>query len=278
MAFRCTKPPLDPAKTLAEKPWEMYIAPFQTAPQTYYVSGQTWVGAYLIDTGDGLILIDTAISEGLYLLVDSIYKLGYQPSQIKKILLSHAHYDHCAGAGALKALTGADIYMSREDYEFMKACPEETMAMDPCTHVQMFEPDYFYSDEEPVVLGNVSVKTILTPGHTPGCTSFFWDVKNPVTGAVYTVGMHGGVGGNTMNDRYYAKSRYLTPELRNRFFADVERLKKIHVDIALPSHLNQIDIQWAAGTYTDESQPYLDETVWAEFLEERVRQVKRMME
>ncbi len=46
------------------------------------------------------------------------------------------------------------------------------------------------------------------------------------------------------------------------------------MDIALPSHLNQIDIQWAAGAYADESQPYLDESIWADLIDERVRQVK----
>ncbi len=85
-----------------------------------------------------------------------------------KILLSHGHYDHCAGAGALKALTDAGIYMSREGYEFMKACPEETMDLDPDVHVQMFESNHLYSDEVPVVLGNAAIRIMLTPVHTPG--------------------------------------------------------------------------------------------------------------
>ena len=51
-----------------------------------------------------------------------------------------------------------------------------------------------------------------------------------------------------MNDEYYAKSRYLTPDLRDRFFADTEKLKQERVDIALPSHPNQIEILDRAGT------------------------------
>ena len=277
MAFRCTPPTKDPVSTLAYRPWELRIAPFQVAPQTWYVAGQTWVGCYLIDTGDGLILIDTAIAESLYLLVDSIYRLGYKMEDIKKILISHAHFDHCGGAAAMKELTGAQLYMSREDYEFMKVCPEETMVLDKDSHPQMFEPDAFFSDDEPVVLGNVMVRTMLTPGHTIGCTSFFWEVKNPVNEETYVVGMHGGVGGNTMNDQYYSTSRYLTPDLRDRFFADAEKIKDIHVDIALPSHPNQIEITDRAGKYTDAGQPFLDDTVWTEFVEERVRQVKALM-
>ena len=210
-------------------------------------------------------------------MVDSIYRAGFQLKDIKKILISPAPFDHCGAAAAMKELTGAKLYMSREDYQFMKACPEETMVLDPDSHPQMFEPDCFYSDEEPVRLGEITIKTMLTPGHTIGCTSFFWEEENPVNGQRYTVAMHGGVGANTMNDKYYSASKYLTPALRERFFADAEKLKQIHVDIALPSHPNQIEIMDRAGQYTHESQPYLDGTVWAEFIDERVRQVKVLM-
>ena len=85
--------------------------------------------------------------------------------------------------------------------------------------------------------------------------------------------MHGGVGVNTMNDAYYTTSSYLTPALRDRFLADAERIAAMPVDIALPSHPNQIEILDRAGTYTDESQPYLDASVWPAFMAERVRQV-----
>ena len=277
MPFRCTKPTPHPVETLARRPWELAVKPFQVSPRTWYVAGQTWVGCYLIDTGEGLILIDTAIAESVYMLVDSIYRIGYKPEDIKKILLSHAHFDHIAGAAAMKALTGAQVYMSREDYEFYQKCPEETMELDPNAHVQNFEADAFYSDDEPVKLGDIAVKTMLTPGHTIGCTSFFWEEKNPVNGQTYVVAMHGGVGANTMNDDYYASSKYLTPDLRDRFLADEKKLAAIHVDIALPSQPNQIEIMDRAGQYTHESQPYLDDTVWADFLHERVRQVKALM-
>ncbi|MDO4328858.1 MAG: MBL fold metallo-hydrolase [Lachnospiraceae bacterium] len=277
MSFRCTPAIQQPVAKLAYEPWTLSVLPFQVSPRTWYVAGQTWVGCYLIDSGDGLILLDTAIAESVYLLVDSIYRAGFQLKDIKKILISHAHFDHCGAAAAMKALTGAKVYMSREDYEFMKTCPEETMVLDPDSHPQMFEPDCFYSDEEPITLGELTIKTMLTPGHTIGCTSFFWEEENPVNGQRYTIAMHGGVGANTMNDEYYSTSKYLTPALRERFFADAEKLKQIHVDIALPSHPNQIEIIDRAGQYTHESQPYLDDTVWAEFIDERVRQVKVLM-
>lgn len=277
MSFRCAPGMQGAVPILSEKPWTIAIKPFQVSPRTWYVAGQTWVGCYLIDTGDGLILIDTAIPESLYMLVDSIYAAGFKPTDIKKILISHAHFDHMGAAAAMRELTGAPIYMSREDAKFMAECPEETMIPGRGSHTQYFTPDEFYDDDHPVTLGDISVKTLLTPGHTIGCTSFFWEEKNPVTGETYVVAMHGGVGANTMNDGYYATSKYLTPDLRERFLADVEVLKKMRVDIALPSHPNQIIITDKAGTYTHENQPYLDPTVWADFLTERARQVTELM-
>ena len=277
MPFRVSKPTPHPVETLCVEPWKLAIDPFQVSPRTWYVAGQTWVGAYIIDTGEGLILLDTGIAESAYMLVDSIYKLGHKPTDIKMILISHAHLDHFGGAAIMHALSGAPIYMSKEDDEFMQKDPEETELPHDIWHVQHIKVDRHYDDNVAITLGDISIRTLLTPGHTLGCTSFFWDEKNPVTGETYTVAMHGGVGANTMNDEYYKTSKMLTPAHRERFLNDAEKIKKIHVDIALPSHPNQIEILDKAGTYTHEKQPYLDDTVWADFIDERVRQVKVLM-
>ena len=277
MPFRVSKPTPHPVETLCAEPWKLAIDPFQVSPRTWYVAGQTWVGAYIIDTGEGLILLDTGIAESAYMLVDSIYKLGHKPTDIKMILISHAHLDHFGGAAIMHALSGAPIYMSKEDDEFMQKDPEETELPHDIWHVQHIKVDRHYDDNVAITLGDISIRTLLTPGHTLGCTSFFWDEKNPVTGETYTVAMHGGVGANTMNDEYYKTSKMLTPAHRERFLNDAEKIKKIHVDIALPSHPNQIEILDKAGTYTHENQPYLDDTVWADFIDERVRQVKVLM-
>lgn len=279
MSFRCSKPIPEPVETLKFKPWTLAVEPFQVSPNTYYVSGQKWVGAYLIDTGEGCILIDTGIPESLYLLVNSIYKLGYKPSDIKIILVSHAHFDHMGGAMAMKELTGAKLYISKEDAEFINKSFDETYIPEAGSLCQIIDKfDGYLKDDTPVKLGNITVNTLLTPGHTIGCTSFFWEETNPVNNERYVVAMHGGVGANTMNDEYYKTSKCLTPKLRERFLQDAAKVGDMHVDIALPSHPNQIEIMDVAGSYTHESQPYLDPTVWKDFVNERVRQVKVLME
>ena len=62
----------------ANRPWKLTHSPFAVGPGIYYV-GNTWVGAYLIDTGEGLILIDTTVFETVYLVLEAIRDLGYDP-------------------------------------------------------------------------------------------------------------------------------------------------------------------------------------------------------
>ena len=62
----------------AHEPWALQVAPFRVGPRAYYV-GNKWVGAYLIDCKEGLILIDTMTSETVYLLFEAIRTLGFAP-------------------------------------------------------------------------------------------------------------------------------------------------------------------------------------------------------
>jgi len=177
---------------------------------------------------------------------------------------------------ALKHLTNAEVFLSKEDWEYYQSCPGETLHLDPDSHPQEFTVDHFY--EGSVTLGDITVRTELNPGHTAGCTSFFWDEVNPVNGKTYTLAMHGGVGAFSMADSFYeSKTKFLKPWMRDRFLEDCERMQEIHVDIALPSHPNQIEILDRAGQYTNENMVFLDDTVWSDFLKERAEQVKAVM-
>ncbi len=100
-------PPYVLMERCIRRPWEAYVEPLKMAPGVWYISGNDWVACYLLETTDGLILIDTAMHENLYLMLENIRKIGYKPTDIKKFLLSHAHIDHIGAARSLKELTGA---------------------------------------------------------------------------------------------------------------------------------------------------------------------------
>lgn len=256
-----------------ERPWKIETAPFRVAPHIYYV-GNTWVGCFLLEDSEGLALIDTAVVETFYLLLESIRRLGFDPKDIKKIFLSHAHMDHDGAARHLKELTGAEIYLAKEDDEWRKR-PEADMSASGFKIVP-YEVDHFYDDNTPIVMGELTIRTRLSAGHTPGTTSFFVDTKDE-DGKTLTWAMHGGVGVNTMNTAYLTKVN-LPLSLQESFFAGCEAMKSIHVDICTPSHPAHSDMLERVPEDHMDYRPFVDENRWPAFLDERANALRTILE
>ena len=91
--------------------WNTPQDPFRVYGNTWYV-GTAGLSSILIETADGLILIDGGLPQSAALIDASIRKLGFDPLQISAILLSHAHFDHAGGIAALQRLSGATVYTS----------------------------------------------------------------------------------------------------------------------------------------------------------------------
>lgn len=248
----------------ANKPWLLTQKPFRVAPRVYYV-GNTWVGAYLIDTEVGLILIDTTVFESVYLVLEAIRELGYDPHDIKHILLTHCHVDHSGGVNQIQAISGARVWQSREDTDFMVR--PANLEIGDTFKISEYTVDAYFDDYTPLKLGDVSIKSILTPGHTPGTTSFFITVPKENGGSL-VVGLHGGVGPNTMSDDYFEKFGE-DKGLRRRFIEDCESLKSIHVDIAIPSHPAHGDLMKRISSDPMDYTSLIDDREWAKFLEIR---------
>lgn len=267
-------PPEKIMERCCRTPWLTYLEPFRMAPGVYYVSGNDWVACYLIDTGDGLILIDTAMHETCYLMLESIRRLGLDPMDIKKILLTHAHCDHIGAARTLKELTGAELYLGERDLLLVNE-RKDLIFSEGYTCGDVI-PDKIYSDDKPIVLGNVTIHTFSTPGHTPGCTSMVFDVKDQ-EGNTYTCGIHGGVGLNTLS-RTFLLENGLPLALQEEFMEGLRRLEKLHVDICLPSHTNQVGIIPLIDQITDEFNPFIDAAIWQELMQERLGRMEQMLE
>ncbi len=92
----------------ALKPWEEPFEPFRIIGNLFF-AGTVPASVHLIDTGDGLIVFDVGYQSQLHLVVDSLYRLGFDPRRIKLILITHGHIDHLGGAAALRRLSGAKI-------------------------------------------------------------------------------------------------------------------------------------------------------------------------
>ena len=89
-----------------KQPWVGKIQPFKIIDGVYFV-GTYQASSHLVDTGDGLILIDTGYDNTTYLVVNSIYELGFNVKDIKYIINTHWHGDHTEGTAPIADLSGA---------------------------------------------------------------------------------------------------------------------------------------------------------------------------
>ncbi|WP_439562860.1 MBL fold metallo-hydrolase [Roseinatronobacter sp.] len=267
--------PTDPHECLiqgCDRPWEVAVDPFLVAPRTWYV-GNNWVGAYLLESSDGLILIDTTMQPQVYLVFESIRKLGFHPEQLKLILISHMHYDHLGGVRPLVEATGAKVMMSREDWAFLQDRPDQLLNMG--RPFGSFTPDAFYNDNRPVVLGDRSIRTMLTPGHTPGTTSFFFDSAND-QGDPVLCGMHGGVGVITLTDEWLGEHD-LPVEWRQDYLDAMLKLREMPVDITLGSHPAQVRMMDRVRDIAPGHNPFVDAAVWPKLIDGRIAMIRDIM-
>ena len=220
-----------------DHPWDHAVPLYRMAPHVWQVGGQDDVCAYLLDSGEGLIMIDTGYEETMYMLVNNIHEAGFKPKDIKKILLTHWHGDHVNGARILQEMSGAEIWLSKEDNPWHLQYINRPGRIP----TKPFQVDHFYNNDETIDLGRFSIHTKLVPGHTPGATAMWFTDTDEETGESYVCAIHGGLGVDSMRpDRIGVEG--ITADMPDRFIRDCEELAKMHVDIHIPSHLNQANI------------------------------------
>ena len=155
--------------------WNKDQAPFQIFGNTYYV-GTRGLGAVLITSPQGHVLIDGGLPQSAPLIAKHIAQAGFKVTDIKIILNSHAHYDHAGGIAELQKLSGAKVLASDAATKALKTGKAEPsdpqfsvlLPFPPVSRVQSLD------DDKTVTLGPIALNVIHTPGHAPGGTSWTW--------------------------------------------------------------------------------------------------------
>ncbi len=129
-----------------------------------YHIGFNWVGTWLVTTSDGLILIDALnnAEEAETLLVPAIRELGFDPADLRYVIVTHGHGDHVGGARFLQDRYGARIVLSEADWALL----ENLNAAD-----RMPRRDVVAADGDSITLGETTIRILHTPGHTAGTIS-----------------------------------------------------------------------------------------------------------
>ena len=217
--------------------WVKPYEPFRIVGNLYYV-GTYDLACYLITTPEGHILINTGIAESVTSIHTSMEKLGFNFSDIKILLATHAHNDHVGALAGIKKLTGAKVLMNENDapvlsdggiIDYLMGC--NGFLFDPV------KPDGLLHDNDTVNMGGMKVVALHHPGHTKGATSFLFDIKdNNRSYRVLIANMP------TILEGVKLPSMPTYPTIGKDLAYTLDALKKLQFDIFLSSHASQFGL------------------------------------
>ena len=150
---------------------------FKIGEGLYYVGASDYA-AYLIVTKAGLIVIDGGDATVGKQVVRNIRALGFDPARVKVLLNTHEHFDHAAGLAEIKrAAPGAKFYASAADGAIIAAGGRgDPLLKGERFYYEPVRPDVILKDGQKVSLGGWTLTAHITPGHTPGCTTWTFPV------------------------------------------------------------------------------------------------------
>jgi metallo-beta-lactamase class B len=201
--------------------WHAEFPAFRVAGNLYYV-GTADLAVYLINTPGGNILINSDFKQDLPAIKKSIEQLGFKYGDTKIILISHAHGDHDEGTGVIKQETGANLMVMDADV----AAEQSTAQGRPGAHV-----DRVLHDGDTVSLGGSKLVAHLTPGHTPGCTTWTMQVQDGARKLNVVI-----VGSPNVNPGYILVGNKNYPQIAEDYVKTFAVLKGLPCDVFLGAH------------------------------------------
>lgn len=172
-AALATPPPT--RQQLAE--WTAPMEPFRIHGNTWYVGTRSLV-AVLVTSDYGHVLLNAGTAASADAIAGNITKAGFKPTDVKAILVSHAHFDTVGGAARLQELTGAPLYARRPNDQVLRTGalttddPQHGMKLPAIPKAGLV---WIVADEQLLGIGSNRFKAIATPGHSPGGTSWTWE-------------------------------------------------------------------------------------------------------
>jgi metallo-beta-lactamase class B len=232
---------LFPASMFAENPgWTTPIAPFRITDNMYYV-GSKDLASYLVVTPKGDILINSSLESSPPLIRKSVEQLGFHFSDIKILLISHAHADHDAGSAEVKRLTGAKYMVMDGDVPVVESGGAKDFQYPKDTYPAVKVDRVLHNGDE-VRLGDAVLIAHKTAGHTRGCTT--WTMQAPLNGRLRDVVI---VGSWNVNPGYRLIDRPGQPASYPGIAADYARSfviwKGLPCDVFLGAHGDYFGMQ-----------------------------------
>lgn len=256
--------------------------PFRIAGNLYYV-GAAGVTSFLLTGPEGHVLIDGGYPETAPAIMASIAELGFEIHDVKVLLNTHAHSDHAGGLRALQEASGAELWVSEGDSDAMAAGRNAAdPALGPLRVIGVLgfgrfrapRIDHRFNDGDTIRLGPLELTAHVTAGHTRGCTSWSFPVRE---------GDRELLAVNICSLTLFPFVSLVEPEAYPGIRTDFERsfrtLRSLPVDIFLASHADMFDMyrkRNARAGADDPVDPFIDPEGYRSFIdraEQRFREV-----
>jgi metallo-beta-lactamase class B len=255
----------------ANADWTEPFPPFRIAGNLYYV-GSKGLANYLVTTLEGHILINSDLEANVPLLRASVEKLGFKFSDIKVLLISHAHWDHNAASATIKKLTGAKYMVMDEDAPVVESGGKTDFqyGATPSTLYPPTKVDRVLHDGDQVTLGGAVLVAHLTPGHTKGCTT--WSMKVTDSGKSYDAVI---VGSPNVNPGYRLVNNSAYPRIADDYARMFKVLASLPADLFLGAHGSYFDMEKKyARMKPGAANPFIDPDGYRKFVAQKEGEFK----
>ena len=251
--------------------WNKPFPPHKVIGNVYYV-GTSELASFLITTPQGHILINSSYEESVPVIRQAVEKLGFKFTDIKILLISHAHDDHTAGAALVKKLTGAQLMVMDADVPVVEGGGKGDFNYH--SHWTPAKVDRILHDGDTVALGGTVLTAHLTAGHTKGCTT--WTLKVPDAGKTYDVVI---VGSPNVNPGFKLVNNPLYPQIASDYARSFRVWKSLPCDVFLGAHGNYYGMEekyrklQSGGT-----NPFIDPAGYRAYIDEKQKTFEAKLE
>ncbi len=257
------------------------VEPFRIAGNLYYV-GAADVTAFLLTGPEGHVVIDGGYPRNAPTIIAGISKLGFNIADVKVLVNSHAHLDHAGGLKALQEASGATLWVSEPDADYVAqggaGIPDiwplrfllwTGLFRFPAPHV-----DHTFNDGDTIRVGPIKLVGNVTAGHTPGCTSWSFTVRDGDRDLravdICSLTLQG--------------ASLVKPEAYPGIRADYERslatLRRLRADIFLATHTEWFDLQRKLGeraVATNPADPFIDRDGYRRFIDSAEKDFRELL-
>ena len=240
------------------KAWNAPVKPFNIYGNTWYV-GVAGLSAVLVTSEGGHILLDGALPQSAPLIAANIEALGFSMKDVKLILNSHAHWDHAGGIAALQRASGATVVASASGAKVLQSGTNGTddpqYEAKPVVRVAKVGKVTVVKEGDVVKLGKLALTAHMTPGHTPGATTWTW--KSCEDGRCLDIVYADSLNAYSSGDFTFT-GRGKTPDISASFQDSIAKVAALPCDVMISVHPGMTDVLEKAAKRTSEHNPFID--------------------